>query len=80
LTARNLTIQLDDGTLSKARVQAAKRGRSMTRYLADLIDEDVRRDDDYEQVMREALADLEKGFHLGGGPYYSSRDELHERQ
>lgn len=26
-----------------------------------------------------ALRKLEEGYDLGGGPYYSSRDELHER-
>jgi hypothetical protein len=29
--------------------------------------------------MKKELERMEKGFHLGGGPYYQSRDELHER-
>jgi plasmid stability protein len=76
---RNLTIQLDDTTLRRARIQAAKRGRSMTRYVADLVAEDVTRDEEYDQAMREELLELGRGFNLGGGPYLS-RDEAHERR
>ncbi len=76
---RNLTIQLDETTLRRARIQAAKRGRSMTRYVADLVTDDVTRDEAYEQAMHEELAELERGFNLGGGPYLS-RDEVHERR
>jgi len=31
-----------------------------------------------EKVMKEELNRMNEGFHLGGGPYYHSRDELHE--
>jgi len=30
-------------------------------------------------AMQQELGRMEKGLKLGGGPYYRSRDELHER-
>ncbi|MGP8227298.1 MAG: hypothetical protein ACLQGT_14240 [Terracidiphilus sp.] len=36
-------------------------------------------DDDYERAMKEALALMEKGFHLGG-THKLDRDALHDRK
>jgi hypothetical protein len=33
----------------------------------------------YLKAMEQELARMDKGLSLGGGPYYRSRDELHER-
>ena len=33
----------------------------------------------FVNAMKQELARMEKGLQLGGGPYYRSRDELHER-
>jgi hypothetical protein len=75
---RNITVQLDEETVQKARVAAAKRGSSISRLLTEQIDVLARQDDDYDRAMQDALAELERGFDLGGGPY-PSRDDLHER-
>jgi len=76
---RNLTIQLDEDVVRKARVIAAQRGKSISRLVTEQIEELVRRDDDYQRVMKEALAELERGYDLGGGPYLT-RDEIYDRQ
>lgn len=75
---RNITVQLDEATVRKARVAAAKRGRSISRLLVEQIDLMARQDDDYDRAMIDALAELERGYDLGGGPY-PSRDEVHAR-
>jgi hypothetical protein len=36
-------------------------------------------DQSFVDAMNEELARMEKGLKLGGGSYYRSRDELHER-
>ena len=75
---RNLTVQLDEATIRRARVVAAKRGSSVSRLLTEQIEALARKDDDYDRVMEDALAELERGYDLGGGPY-PDRDALHER-
>jgi hypothetical protein len=75
---RNITVQLDEETVQKARVAAAKRGSSISRLLTEQIEVLARQDDDYERAMQDALAELERGYDLGGGPY-PSRDDLHDR-
>lgn len=75
---RNITVQLDDATVRKARVAAAKRGSSISRLLAEQIDVLARQDDDYDRAMNDALAELELGYDLGGSPY-PAREELYDR-
>jgi len=75
---RNVTVQLDGATIRKARVVAAKRGSSISRLLAEQIEELARQDDDYDRVMADALAELDRGYDLGGGPY-PAREDVHER-
>ncbi|HSO29007.1 MAG TPA: DUF6364 family protein [Candidatus Sulfomarinibacteraceae bacterium] len=75
---RNITVQLDEATLRKARVAAARRGSSISRLVADQIDVLARQDDDYERAMQDALAELERGYDLGGGPY-PARDAVYDR-
>lgn len=75
---RNITIQLDDATVQRARVVAAKRGSSISRLLTEQIEILARQDDDYDRAMHDALAELERGYDLGGGPY-PTRDEVHDR-
>ena len=75
---RNLTLQLDEETVRKAKVLAARRSTSVSRLVADQIDRLVTQDETYRAARQVALEHLEHGFHLGGGPL-PSRDSLHER-
>jgi hypothetical protein len=74
---QNLTVQLDRETIRRAKILAAKRGTSVSAFLATQIREAVKADDAYESARRHALELLERGLHLGGGRL--NRDELHER-
>lgn len=75
---RNLTVQLDEDVIAKARVLAARRATSVSRLVADEITRLVADDDRYRRARATALGHLERGVHLGGGPL-PDRDELHER-
>jgi len=75
---RNITVQLDEATVQKARVAAAKRGSSISRLLTEQIEALARQDDDYDRAMQDALAELERGFDLGGGPY-PTRESVYDR-
>jgi hypothetical protein len=75
---RNVTVKLDSRTLRKAKILAAKRNTSISGLLAEQIESLVGEDEAYEQAERQALALLDRGFHLGG-VITSTRDEWHER-
>jgi hypothetical protein len=75
---RNLTVQLDEVTIQRARVLAARRSTSISGLVAVEIERLVEEDDAYERAKAEALAQLSRGFHLGAGPL-PDREALHER-
>jgi hypothetical protein len=75
---RNLTVQLDEETVTKAKVLAARRSTSLSKLIAHEIDRLVGEDDAYRRAKETALAQLDEGFHLGGGDV-PHRDTLHER-
>jgi hypothetical protein len=75
---QNVTIRLDRQTIRKAKIVAARRNTSISGLLALQIEILVGEEEAYEQAERQAVALLDKGFHLGGGASVS-REELHER-
>lgn len=75
---QNLTVSLDQQTIRKARIVAARRSTSISGLVAHQIEILVGEEEAYERAERQAMALLDQGFHLGGGTRVS-RDELHER-
>jgi len=75
---RNLTVQLDEETVTKAKVLAARRSTSVSKLVAEEIRKLVGEDESYQRAKAVALAQLDRGFHLGGGPL-PDRDILHDR-
>jgi hypothetical protein len=73
-----LTISLDDDLLREAKVLAARRGTSVSRLLADRLEDMVREDGTYERARRRAVARLREGLDLRWSPP-RSRQDLHER-
>ena len=73
----NVTLSVDTELLREARILAAQEGTSVSRLLADRLEELIRRHKDYEAARRRALATLRKGFRLDWKPM--RRDALHER-
>jgi len=75
---RNLTVQLDEETVAKARLLAARRSTSVSKLVAQEIDKLVGKDDAYRRARTVALAHLNRGFHVGGGAL-PVRASLHDR-
>jgi Family of unknown function (DUF6364) len=75
---RNLTVQLDEDVIRKARVLAAERSTSISRLVAEQLERLVGDEERYRAAQRHALHEMMTGYDLGGPPY-PRRDELHDR-
>jgi hypothetical protein len=75
---KNVTITLDESTATWARVQAAHKNVSLSRYIGELVEERMRHEREYEEAYRGWLA--EKPLNLKG-PWkpYPKREELYDR-
>lgn len=78
MAKRNLTVQLDEEVIRKAKVLAAERSTSIGALVADQIERLVGDAEAYREAMRRAIARMEEGFALGGPPY-PKREELYDR-
>jgi len=77
---QNITLSLPEEDLREARVLAARRGTSVSQFLARMLREAVERETGYEAAMQSNLAMLREGLDLGtGGDRTWSREDLHER-
>lgn len=75
---KNLTITLDEETVRLARIRAAERDMSLSRFVGDALRRELRHDDEYEAAYRAWRA--RKPFPLKGGPQpYPKREELYDR-
>ena len=77
----NVTVSLPDEVARAARHMAVDRGVSLSRYVAELIAENVERDGERLAARRRLLEMMDKGFPLGMPDKANrwTRDELHER-
>jgi hypothetical protein len=75
---QNITLTLDKETIRKAKVVAAERSTSVSRLLADEIERVVGEHDRYNEAKRSAIAELRRGYDLGGGPL-PRRGEIYDR-
>lgn len=74
---RNLTVQLDEDVIRRAKVLAAKRGTSVSALVAQELDRLVAEDERYEAAWRQARRAMGDAAPRGGRRW--GRDELHER-
>ncbi len=74
----NITLRLDTELIREAKILAAQQGTSVSRMMAEQLEDLIRREKDYVAAQRRALARLEKGIDLCWSPP-GTRDELHER-
>jgi len=77
MTRTNLTIQIDDSVVRRARIVAAKRGTSVSALVALELDRLVEQDERYEVAARRATDLLARATDRGGRTW--QRDELHAR-
>jgi hypothetical protein len=75
---KNITITLDEETAALARLYAAQRNVSLSRFVGELLRDRMQEAREYEQAMRGFLK--EKPVKLKKpGERYLTRDEVHER-
>jgi len=74
---RNLTIQLDEATIRRAKIVAAHRGLSLSGLVAQQLIELAEADQRYERARAVALGAL--GDAAGGEAPIWSREELYDR-
>ena len=77
MAKRNLTIQLDDAMIRRARVVAAHRGLSLSGLVRQQLTELAAADERYERARAVAL-DALAGATSGGTPRWD-REDLHDR-
>jgi hypothetical protein len=73
---RNVTVTLEENVALWARMEAARQDTSVSRLLAEILKERMRREDSYEKSMRSALA--RKPFLKTDGRYLT-REEIYDR-
>jgi hypothetical protein len=78
MVKRNLTVQLDEQIIRKARLLAAERSTSISKLVADEIERLVGDEERYRAAQEHAVHEMMTGYHLGGPPY-PRRDDLYER-
>ena len=76
---KNVTVTLDEETAARARVKAAERKMSLSRYIGEMLRKELRHDDEYEAAYRAWRKDS-KPWPLKGPPVrYPKREELYDR-
>jgi len=76
---QNVTLHLPKDFLRKAKAVAAARGMSLSKFLAEGLEQLIKNDDAYWKAYESWKEDM-KNPHHGGGSTAKSRDELHERR
>jgi hypothetical protein len=75
---KNVTITLDEETAAWARVHAAQRNVSLSRFVGELLHQHMRESREYEEAMRRFLADRPVKLKRQRGRYLT-REEAHDR-
>ena len=75
---KNVTVSLPEATARWLRVEAAKADRSVSGWLADLLEQMRRRDNEYQAAMERCLAIEPRKFEWVDGRK-PTREELHDR-
>ena len=74
---RNLTVSVDDQVARWARVAAAQRDMSVSRFVGDVLRAMMQQEEDYEAAMQRDLARKAKRLKPRNAKY-PGRDELHD--
>jgi hypothetical protein len=74
---RNLTVSVDERVARWARVAAAERDMSVSRFVSELLRARMEEDEAYEVAMARNLARAARRLRAPG-TRYPRRDELHE--
>lgn len=75
---QNITIQLDKAIINDAKVLAAKRSTSLSKFLAEEIRKMAAQESTYDKDKKRAIVRLETGYSLGETKL-PKREELYTR-
>ncbi len=76
---KNVTVTLDESVARWARVKAAEQDKSLSRFLAELLEERMRHEDNYEAAYQRFLS--VKPVRLREpGEKLPTREELYDRK
>ena len=77
LMTKNITLRLDESLLKRCRTIAVESDKSLSRWVADLLVENLSRQADWNKTKRKALGHLEYPPKLRAGR--AKRDALYDR-
>lgn len=75
---KNVTITLDEETAAWARVHAAQRDESLSRFVGGILRQHMRESREYEEAMRRYFSSKLVIRRQPGEPH-PTREELHDR-
>jgi len=75
---KNLTITVTEEVLEWARIEAAKHGMSLSRFVGEVLRQEIRGDSAYEDARRRFFANQFKILRKPGERYLT-REEAHDR-
>jgi hypothetical protein len=75
---KNITLTLDADTARQARVRAAERDMSVSRYVGELVRRDIRESREYEEAMKRYFSS-NLVIRRQPGERRASREELNDR-
>lgn len=75
---KNITITLNPETARRVRVRAAERNLSVSRYISDLLEKDIRGTSEYEEAMKRYFSS-NLFIKRQPGERRPTREELHDR-
>ena len=76
---RNVTVSLDESTVSWAKARAAHEDLSLSRYVASLLEKERCKDADYEAAMTGFFAVPVYPLRSDPSERYPTREELYDR-
>ena len=76
---KNVTITLDEETAKWARVHAAEKNVSLSRFVGEVLREHMRQSREYELAMQRYLSRGPFKELKGPPERYPTRDEIHDR-
>lgn len=76
---RNITLALPRDLVRRVKVIAAERDTSISALMRGLLEELVRREDDYDRVWAREVELMREGLDMRVGEIRWTRDEVHDR-
>jgi hypothetical protein len=76
---KNITVTLDEKTAAWARVHAARRQMSLSRFLGELLHRTMQESREYETAMRQYLGRKPSRLKAAGGRY-PTRNSVNDRR